>query len=37
MVNNSSAEKKTATYSEKQYRATKTVCATTHMDIPTQE
>jgi len=32
MVNNSSAVKKTATHSEKQYRAT-TGCATTHMDI----
>ena len=32
-VNNSSAEKKTATHSEKQYTATTTVCATTHMDI----
>ena len=32
-MNNSSAEKKTATHSEKQYRATATVCATTYMDI----
>jgi len=32
MVNNSSAEKKTATHSEKQHRAT-TVCATTHIGI----